>query len=73
MRRKLIVGLMAINGLIAGALLTTPAQTQIIPLGIWNCCQTIDFQSLDPYCCEACCWFVWDCRVNEDCEPDPPN
>jgi len=71
MRRKLVVGLIVLNGVIAGALLTTPAKTQIIPLGLFNCCKTGEVESPGAYCCHACCWFIRNCSVDKDCEPDP--
>jgi len=64
MRRKLVIGLVLLNGLLAGALLATPAETQIIPRGIRKCCKTDG--GLEPYCC-YCCWFVTNCIENEDC------
>ena len=65
MRPKLFLCLLAINGLIAGALLATPAKTQVIPLELWDCCKASAFQSSSGYCCESCCWFVRDCREDE--------
>jgi hypothetical protein len=71
MRKMLVVGLIAINGVLAGLVVATPARTQIIPLGWFDCCQSISIRSSSEYCCRGCCWFVRDCRVDEDC--DPPN
>ena len=72
MRRRLSAGLLAINGLIAIALVATPAQTQVIPLRIFDCCQPLPFQSLSYYCCPGCCWHVNDCEEHEDCYPTLP-
>jgi hypothetical protein len=72
MRRKLVVGLIVLNGMLAGALVTTPAKTQIIPLGLFNCCKTGEVESLGAYCCFHCCWFTFNCFDHDDCEADPP-
>jgi len=69
MRRRLIIGLIVLNGLVAGALVATPATSQIIPRGLFNCCKTDD--GFEPYCCSMCCWFYKNCRANIDCEASP--
>jgi len=65
MRRKLIIGLVFLNGLIGAALFSQPAETQIIPLGIFNCCKSQG--APEPYCCSSCCWFTLNCFGDEDC------
>lgn len=60
MRRKLVVGLAVLNGLVSLLFLATPADTQILPKGIFNCCETDAGE--EPYCCEDCCWFVSGCQ-----------
>lgn len=69
MRRKLILGLLAINGVFAGVLVATPARTQVIPLGWFDCCQPMTLRSSSEYCCRSCCWFIPDCDDDEDCNP----
>ncbi len=64
MRRKLIIGLVLLNGLIAPALFVKPAETQIIPLGIFHCCKGGPGER---YCCASCCWFTFDCLDDEGC------
>ncbi len=65
MRRRLIIGLMILNGLMAAVLFASPAISQVIPLGLFNCCKT---EGPEAYCCDSCCWFIWNCRFDEDCE-----
>jgi hypothetical protein len=65
MRKKLIVALVLLNALLAGAFLAVPADTQIIPRGIRNCCQS-DGPG-DRYCCRGCCWFTFNCFSDQDC------
>ncbi len=65
MRRKLMVGLAVLNGFVALALFAAPAGTQIIPNGIWDCCE-FDGGGVG-YCCEDCCWLVPNCDENSDC------
>ena len=71
MRRKLILGLVLLNGLFAAALISQPIETQIIPRGLFNCCKDT---GPDGYCCFRCCWFIVNCWDDEDCldPPDPP-
>jgi hypothetical protein len=69
MKKKLIIGLSAINGVLAALLLATPAETQIIPLGWFNCCQPLTLRSQSEYCCRGCCWFIPDCDDDKDCVP----
>ena len=64
MRRKLFIGLVLLNGLIAGAFFVQPAETQIIPLGNFDCCKE---DGGDGYCCFHCCWFIPSCDGPEDC------
>lgn len=64
MRKRILFALIFINVLLAGAILIGPAAAQILPkAGFNDCCQ-------GPTCCQSCCWFVNDCRDDEDCDPD---
>ena len=65
MRKKLILGLVLLNGLFAAALFAPAAETQMIPRGVVNCCKTAGAPI--PYCCDSCCWFTWNCRSDKDC------
>ncbi len=65
MRRKLMVGLTVLNGFVALVLFATPADTQIIPNGIWDCCEYNG--AGEGYCCEDCCWLVPNCLGDPDC------
>lgn len=66
MRRTIVVGLVLLNGILFAALITPPAETQIIPLGLWDCCKELG-NSPDRYCCHNCCWFIENCDRDEDC------
>jgi len=65
MRKKLIIALILLNALLALAQFIQPAGSQIIPLGLFDCCQS-DGPG-DAYCCANCCWFVNNCNGPEDC------
>jgi hypothetical protein len=65
MRRRLIIGLFALNGLLGIALLARPAETQIIPRGFVDCCKKAGSVG---YCCANCCWFIQDCADDKDCK-----
>jgi len=71
MRKKIIIGLAVMNGLIALALFAVPAKTQIIPNGIWDCCEYD--QGGEGYCCQNCCWLVPDCNEHSDCRDASPS
>lgn len=64
MRRKLITALLFLNVGFAIALVTRPVETQVVPRGLFNCCQGT---AGDAYCCRNCCWFISDCSTDEDC------
>jgi len=66
MRRKVIGGLVLLNALLAGAIIAAPAVSQILPQGVWDCCKTDDGR--EPYCCRGCCWFIWNCAAQDDCQ-----
>jgi len=66
MRRKMIFGLILLNGLLLAAILTRPAWTQVFPTGLWNCCEYE--LAPEPYCCEQCCWFERNCKGDADCQ-----
>jgi len=65
MRRKLIIGLALLNGLFAAALFALPAETQIVPRGLFDCCK--QETPWNDYCCLRCCWFFPNCDGDEDC------
>ena len=60
MRKKLIIGMAILNGMLAVALFAVPANSQIIPFAIFDCCK-------NEICCDNCCWFTFDCHSTEDC------
>lgn len=64
MRRRLFLTLIAINILLGTALLVRSAGTQVIPLGIFNCCKGA---GPDAYCCISCCWFTPNCVNDQGC------
>jgi len=64
MRRKLILFLVVLNCLLGLALLARAADSQILPLGIKDCCKGVGG---DAYCCWNCCWFISDCQFDRDC------
>ncbi len=64
MRRKTVLVLVILNCLLGIALFARAADSQIIPLGIFNCCK--DFEE-EGYCCFGCCWFNQNCFDDEDC------
>lgn len=48
----------------AGPMMASAARPGSI---VFPCClETPDGR---PYCCQNCCIFRWDCRVDEDCAP----
>ena len=65
MRRKLIKGLILLNTFIAAALFALPAETQVIPRGLFNCCK--EETPFIGYCCFRCCWIISNCNGDEDC------
>ena len=67
MRRKLIVGFMILNGLLAVLLIAAPAISQVIPRGLFNCCKSEATEMEGGYCCASCCWFTRDCLYDGDC------
>jgi hypothetical protein len=71
MKRKIVIGLVLLNCLLAAALLAVPGISQIIPLSWLNCCKESAMESTDGYCCIECCWFIHNCREDEDCVEDP--
>jgi hypothetical protein len=66
MRRKFAVGLTILNIILAVALWAIPAASQIIPRGLFDCCE--EGASDDAYCCRGCCWIWSDCDENGDCK-----
>jgi len=69
MRRRVIVGLLALNGVAGAALLSSPARSQTVPLGIFDCCKEDIIESKGWYCCKRCCWFTYNCDDYWDCDP----
>jgi hypothetical protein len=66
MRRKIIGGLVLLNAFLAGAIIAVPAAPQVLPRGVWDCCKTDKVG--EPYCCRGCCWFIWNCAGQADCQ-----
>jgi hypothetical protein len=64
MRKRLIYGLLVLNGLLALALFTVPADAARVATGGFNCCQS---SGGSDFCCHSCCWFVHDCDADGDC------
>lgn len=67
MRRSVIVVLIALNVLLAAALLADPIRTQIFPRAFFDCCQPGSTDDLTGYCCIECCWMTHDCSSHEEC------
>ena len=65
MRRKLIIGLVVLNGLFGAVLFTQPAESKIWTPVLRNCCMT---EGSEPFCCEMCCWIQPNCTSDKDCE-----
>jgi len=71
MRRKTIVaGLVVLNLVLGAAQFAAPAVSQIIPLGLFDCCKT-DGPDGEPFCCRDCCWITQNCISNQECAIDP--
>lgn len=61
MKRRLIVALVAVNVVLAVALVMGPLAAQFVPASaLRDCCQ-------GQHCCENCCWFVQNCNGSQDC------
>ena len=61
-RKRHIVGFVILNAILAVAVMTGPAASQILPGFLFrDCCK-------GDYCCESCCFFVNDCTDDEDCQ-----
>ena len=67
MRRRLLLGLVLLNCVLGIALFVRSADSQILPRGIFDCCQTVGSEGV---CCNNCCWFFPTCDGDEDCS-DP--
>lgn len=66
MRKRLIVGGITVNIVLALGLLAWPAASQILPTSIFDdCCEN---GSAGPYCCDNCCLFTNDCSSDQDCK-----
>ena len=70
MRTRLLLALLLLNALLAVALFTGSASTQVLSRGLWDCCMEDNRIESAAYCCERCCWFTWNCRADADCQ-DP--
>ena len=64
MRRRLIFALILVNCLLGIALFARSADSQIIPRGLFDCCQGAGSEG---YCCNNCCWFSKNCESDQDC------
>lgn len=67
MTRKIMKSLIILNILLATALAATPLVSQILPRGLWNCCQQEMVESVGEFCCYGCCWWVRNCSGDADC------
>lgn len=63
-RRKLIFVLVLANCVLGANLLAHIVDSQIIPLGIVNCCKGV---GSDAYCCKHCCWWDPGCVDDRGC------
>lgn len=76
MRRRTLVLLALVNLALAAALASPPAETQIIPLGLFDCCRAeptwemfaLGDEEQEEYCCPGCCWLRHDCETSDDCK-----
>ncbi len=60
-RNRAVLVLVALNLLLAAALMAGPAVAQVLPFaGLKDCC-------VDKTCCFDCCWIVEDCEDDGDC------
>ena len=64
MRRRIMFALILLNCLLGIALFARSVDSQIIPRGLFHCCEE---EGGDPYCCGFCCWFIKDCSTDTDC------
>ena len=71
MRRRVLHLLVFLNVLLAAMVFLRPAVPQILPRGLFDCCKAEMTESGESYCCQGCCWFIQNCRSNEDCETEP--
>jgi len=67
MRRRIVIGLVLVNALLASALLVKPADTQMMPMGLFDCCEEEAGEGDEAYCCDSCCWWISDCDSDRDC------
>lgn len=65
MYRLMVICLVSLNLGLAFALKKQAASGSVLPLGIFDCCQTEG--SEEPYCCRNCCWLTNDCWGDPDC------
>ena len=73
MRRRFVIGLVLVNAFLASALLVTPVDTQMMPMGLFDCCQEEAGALEAGYCCYGCCWWDSDCSSHEDCQIEREN
>lgn len=61
MRKRIVVGLVALNLVLGAAIVVGPVAAQIFPLsGLLDCCKNGE-------CCNNCCWWVENCDSDGDC------
>jgi hypothetical protein len=68
MRRRFVIGLVFVNALLASALMVKPADTQVMPMGLFDCCKEEAGTLKGGYCCAGCCWWIMDCNTDRDCQ-----
>lgn len=61
MRKRVVIGLILVNVILAAAIMIGPVGAQILPMGLRDCCE-------NGACCDGCCWLVENCNANGDCE-----
>lgn len=64
-RTRHVVGFVILNAILAVAVMTGPAASQILPASFFlDCCKG---RGPSAYCCDFCCLFANDCENDEDC------
>jgi hypothetical protein len=65
MRKKLILGFVVLNAILATAFFIPPLRAQIaMSFAFRNCCQE---DGGEAFCCFNCCFLINDCRTTADC------
>ena len=67
MRKRIIMGLVLLNVLLAVALFATPARSWVASFTLSDCCHG---EGSRAYCCRECCFLTKDCDYDRDCRSD---